>query len=149
MEDVNTPKKPRSHLKILIVIIIIITLGLMIYFVFLGNISDARDDNVSLSRVKQLSQDKPLVLYFWGSGCPYCTDQKPIIEDLEDDYKALNVTFYWFDSSKHSDLVDHYDISGVPTTIVLNKLGVEEKFTGYSGYNEISDAIDASILTYS
>ena len=149
MEEADTLKKPRNNWKILVIIIIIIGLGLMIYFVFLGNVAEARDDNVSLSRIKQESLESPLVLYFWSSGCPYCSDQKPIIEDLENDYKAQNVTFYWFDSGKHNDLVDHYDISGVPTTVVLNKSGIEEKFTGYSSYNKISDAIDASMLTYS
>ena len=46
------------------------------------------------NQVKDESKNNPVVLFFWGSNCPYCDDQKPIIEDLEKEYKNTGVSFY-------------------------------------------------------
>jgi thiol-disulfide isomerase/thioredoxin len=89
-----------------------------------------------------------VVLYFWSGGCGYCTEQKPIINELEDGFKNSNVTFYWLDYSKHKDLTDHYDVYGFPTTILVTKSGIHQKFVGYTEYDSIASEIKLAIDSY-
>jgi len=148
MNEIERPREEASNKKLLGIVLIIIGIGIIIYLVFIGLGSSGRDDNASKSDITRISQEQPVVLFFWGQGCAPCQEQKPVIEDLEDNYKGLNVTFYWFDASRHNDLTEHYDIYGVPTTIVLNQTGPVKTFVGFSDYNTISVAIDDAIKSY-
>ena len=145
--DKEKPKK-RSNRIPLAIVLISIGIAIFLYMYLIGFGSNSRDDDVSLNKIDQVSQDGPVVLFFWGEGCAPCTEQKPVMEDLEKDYNNENVTFYWFDSNKHGDLTDHYDIYGVPTTIILNQQGIIKKFEGFYDYDSISKYIDESITSY-
>jgi hypothetical protein len=68
--------------------------------------------------------------------------------NLENDYKGSNVTFYWFDATNHDDITNHYNVNGVPTTIILNQNGVYKKYVGKTDYSSIARSIDGSINTY-
>ena len=157
MEDINTGSNGsnssngssrNTNLKILGIVLIIVGIGLTFYFAFAGFGSDTRDDDLSLGQINDLRSEKPVVLYFWGSGCGSCEEQKPIIHELEDDYQARNVSFYWFDAGNHDDLTNEYNVRGVPTTVVLNQGGVVENFVGLAKYDDIAAAIEDSIESY-
>ena len=148
MADKDNETKPSSKWKVIGVVAVIIGIGLFIYLIYINSLPIGRDDDVSLSRVQSESQENTIVLFFWGAGCAPCTEQKPIISDLENDYKNSNVTFYWFDISKHKDLTDHYNVDAVPTTIVIDKSGVVDKFRGTTSYDSIADSIEEAILSY-
>lgn len=148
MNEIERKREEPSNKKLLAIVMIIIGIGIILYLVFIGFGSGGRDDNASKSDIARISQEQPVVLFFWGQGCAPCQEQKPVIEDLEDHYENLNVTFYWFDASRHNDLTDHYDIYGVPTTIVLNQTGSVKTFVGFSDYNSISAAIEDAIKSY-
>jgi len=143
----DVPKQKRN-LKVIGIIIAMIGIAIILYILFMSYGSNTRSDDASLNKINQESQENPVVLYFWSNGCYYCNQQEPIINDLEKDYKPSNVTFYWFDSAKNKDLTNHYDIYGYPTTLVLDKNGIVQKFVGYSDYSEISSGINEAIVTY-
>ena len=147
---IEIKKKPpyKNYIKVLAVIFIIIGIGVTLYLLF-GSVSDSRDDDASFNEIEQNAQANPVVLFFWGEGCSPCQEQKPIITDLEEDYKDSNVTFYWFKYSNHKDLTEHYDITGIPTTIVLNHSGRVKTFVGLDDYGAISTAINDAIQSYS
>ena len=134
-------------MKIIGICMVIIVIGIVLYFVFM-NMSSDRDDNVSLDDIEQETEYQPVVLYFWGDGCPACDEQKPIIDDLEKAFKDLEITFYWLKYSNHKELTEHYDITGVPTTIILDFTGSVDIFVGLTQLEEIEDAIDQATLSY-
>jgi thiol-disulfide isomerase/thioredoxin len=145
----NQPKKGKGNWKILGIIVATIGIVILIYIFTVGLGSTARDDDVSLSQIKTETNDNTIVLYFWSNSCVYCEQQKPIIKDLESEYKAENVTFYWLDVNNHDKISDEYDVYGVPVTIVLNQYGVVKKFTGYTDQDRIENAINDAISSYS
>ncbi len=141
-------QKPTTNFrKVIAIVIIIIVIGIILYLLF-GLGSNTRDDSVSLSEIENKAQEETVVLYFWGDGCIYCEQQKPVMEDIEDDYRGLNVTFYWLKYGNHNKITNHYNINGVPTTIVLNHSGRVKIFEGTSNYNSIALAIDEAIASY-
>lgn len=91
---------------------------------------------------------KPTILVFWASWCPHCQRELPVIQSIYKDLapKGLNVVGVSVDrsigdakgfTSSHSitfpnayagtdkggDMLDTYNISGIPTIYVLNKNG--------------------------
>ncbi len=149
MKDISNEPPKKGNLKIFGLVLVMIGIAIILYIMFINQGSDTRDDNVSLAKVQETSTENPVVLYFWSSNCGYCEEQKPIIEDLESEFSMSNVTFYWLDSSRHDDITDKYNIHGVPTTVVLNKDGVVKKFVGYTDLDNIENAIENSIDSYS
>ncbi len=147
-DDIETKAEKKRRGLIIGLVLIIIGIGVILYLVFIGFGSDMRDDHVSLNQVKDKSQEHTVVLFFWGAGCQPCKEQEPIIDDLEDDYKGANVTFYWLDAGKHDDLTRYYNINGVPTTIILNQTGMYKKFIGLTDYGVIAKSIDGAMSTY-
>ena len=149
MEEHNTEKEQKkSNWKIMGIIIATVGIILIIYIFAIGFGSNTRDDDVSLSKIEAKAEDGPVVLFFWGAGCSYCEQQKPVMNDLEDDYSGQNVTFYWLDVNNHDKISDEYDVYGVPTTVVLDKDGVEEKFVGFTEYDRIEKAINQALEAY-
>jgi thioredoxin 1 len=143
----KTEEKPRRNFKVLGIALVILGIGIILYLAFFGLGSNTRDDNASLTDINNEAKENPVVLYFWADGCPPCAEQKPIIKDLEDEYKG-NVTFYWFNYGNHGDLTSHYKILGTPTTIVINQSEKARKFTGLYDEDEIASAIDDALKTY-
>lgn len=148
MPEAGKKTTRKESVKVLGIAMVIIGIGIILYLLFIGIGSDARNDDVSLNQINQESQENPVILYFWSGGCSYCEYQKPIMKDLENDYKGSNVTFYWFDAGKNKDLTDHYNIQGYPTTVLLNKSGVQEKFVGYTEYEPLATEIEVAIDSY-
>jgi thioredoxin 1 len=144
----NDKSEKKKNRVIFGIVLIIIGIGIILYLVFIGFGSDMRDDDVSLNQVKDRSKENTVVLFFWGAGCQPCKEQEPIIDDLEDDYEGANVTFYWLDAGKHDDLTKHYNVNGVPTTIILNQNGVHKKYIGLTDYDAIAKSIEGAISTY-
>jgi thiol-disulfide isomerase/thioredoxin len=150
MNNANGKKdqNKKKNIKVIGIIIAMIGIAIILYLLFIGYGSNTRSDNVTINKIEQVSQENPVVLYFWSDGCYYCNEEKPIIEDLEKEYDTSNVTFYWIDSSKNRDLTSHYDVMGYPTTIVLDQNGIVKKYIGYYNYTDIATGIDDAIATY-
>lgn len=143
----KTDEKPSKNFKVLGIALVIIGIGIILYLVFFGIGSGARDDHASVTEINNQAKQNPVVLYFWADGCPPCAQQKPIIEDLEDEYEG-NVTFFWFNYGNHGDLTNHYEVLGTPTTIIINQSEKTRKFTGLYEEKEIAAAIDDALDTY-
>lgn len=88
-------------------------------------------------------KDKPIILHFWATWCPYCKKLQPKLVELKKKYKNSNVEIigisfnedegalpqdallsrgYTFLTAVNGDsIAQKYDVKGTPTTFFLNK----------------------------
>lgn len=57
------------------------------------------------------------ILYFYSDSCHWCQQQKPIVQELENE----GVKFKYMDVGENRDLINQYNISGTPTFIYGEK----------------------------
>ncbi len=74
------------------------------------------------------------VYFFWGDGCPYCAQEKPFLEELDQKHDDLEVKMYEVYNSRknqriYQNVADRYGVSarGVPATFIG-----KEHWTGYN-----------------
>ena len=75
------------------------------------------------------AQQKEVNLYFfWGQGCPHCSNEKPFLESLKIKYPQLRVYDFevWYNKENRDLLVEigkklNIEITGVPLTIINNQ----------------------------
>jgi len=112
-------------------------------------LADTYGDNVVLSELR----GKPVLLFFWATGCVYCEEQYPRIQgfhesyadsltvlsiNLGDDPQLINafmadrgLTFPCLVGT--SDMQSAYEITGVPHALVLDDEGLVS-FNNHPGY---------------
>ena len=124
-----------NHAKILIFGILIIFIASMTV-----PIAEASTEN-------NLENDKILIYFFWGTGCPFCEEQKLFLEELEQKYEG-KIEVKSFNARLNTELLldmgDKYEMepSGVPTTFIEERYWVG--FTPYIRV-QIEDYIEEKI----
>lgn len=103
--------------------------------------------------IAQLSADKPMLLYFWGSWCHFCEVVSPSIQQIMDngipvlgvalksgsaeEVKAyLQKQGYTFSSLNDPNGVisKQWDIQATPTILIIKKGKIINHTTGYTSY---------------
>ncbi|MCK4573212.1 MAG: TlpA family protein disulfide reductase [candidate division Zixibacteria bacterium] len=109
--------------------------------------------------------NKPVVLNFWGTWCPPCRKEIPDLIKVYEEYQPKGVEIIglavrdnagkvaqftrqqgmnWVMLMAEVDLVARYRVSGVPTTIFLDRQGNEiGRFIGPRDYETFRKAFDA------
>ena len=72
---------------------------------------------------------KPIVVDFWAPWCMPCRMTKPILEKLAGEYTA-KVDFLPIDADTSRDVLEHFQISGIPTVITFRNGEVAGRVTG-------------------
>lgn len=72
------------------------------------------------------------IKYFYSKFCPWCIKEEPILNRLVQDYGNL-VHIDWINTKKCAEMVDQYQISGVPTFV----FSLIDNRTEYSHYGFI------------
>lgn len=82
------------------------------------------NSNTNSSAVEN-SEGKTVVYFFWGEGCPHCAEQKPWLEELEEEHSDLEVKmFETYNNRENAQLFQEmaraYGIQarGVPATFI-------------------------------
>jgi thioredoxin 1 len=73
--------------------------------------------------------DKPIVVDFWATWCMPCRVTKPILEKLAGEY-AGKVDFLPIDADTSRDVLEHFQIIGIPTVLTFNGGTVVGRVTG-------------------
>ncbi|MGF1688313.1 protein disulfide oxidoreductase [Photobacterium japonica] len=97
-----------------------------------------------------LSQDEPVMLYFWGSWCSVCRFVSPAVNWLADDYRVITVALNSGDDRRLAAYLDHHDyrfttindqrgnimkawgFTAVPTVVIIEKGKVASVTTGFT-----------------
>lgn len=101
----------------------------------------------------QLAQDKPTILYFWGTWCGYCRYTSPAINDLaQEGYPVVSVALrsgsaqavadylaehqYRFTTvnDPQGELAEQWAVSVTPTIIILHNGKMDLATTGWTSY---------------
>lgn len=64
--------------------------------------------------------DKPVLLDFWADWCPPCKMLSPIIDELAEEYKD-KIKIAKIDTDADGELAQKFNISSIPTLVLLNK----------------------------
>ena len=88
---------------------------------------------------------KPSVYLFKADFCGHCANFIPTWDKLQQKYKGKNVDFITYDSDKHGDMMQKYNIMGFPTIMMeTNKNGLVE-FDDMRTIDKLSKFIDPNL----
>jgi len=78
--------------------------------------------------VKAQNQNKVIITFFWGDGCPHCAEEKPVLAHLAQQYPGVEIRAYeiWYIEENRVPLEKMakaygFEVSGVPTTFIGDK----------------------------
>lgn len=103
--------------------------------------------------IAQLSYDKPMLLYFWGSWCGFCSVTSPAVQQLKDDGVEVigvalrsgsdeEVNHYLQEKGYHFATINDPDgafsknwgIQATPTLLIIKNGEIINHTTGFSSY---------------
>jgi thioredoxin 1 len=77
---------------------------------------------------------------FYADWCGPCKTQDPILEDLEDEWTA--VEFEKINVDEEQDVANEYQVRSLPTLVVENDDGIVERFVGVTQREDLEDALE-------
>lgn len=92
------------------------------------------------------AQQRTVLYFFWGSGCPHCAAEKPFLEEMQEKYPDLEINSIEVSTQETAQLFTNmaqaYGTSagGIPMTFVG-----EEYFVGYGNYENSGAFIEEAI----
>ena len=87
--------------------------------------------------------DKPIVVDFWAPWCVPCRATKPVLEKLAAEFES-GVTFLPVNADDSRDVLEHFQVIGIPTVLTLRGGQVVGRVTGAqgeAGYRAMFDAL--------
>ncbi|WP_413677250.1 thioredoxin domain-containing protein [Prochlorococcus sp. MIT 0916] len=92
----------------------------------------------SLLPEQALSNGKPTVIEFYADWCEACKEMAPEMKDFKKQTaNKINIVLLNVDNSRWRDLIDKYDVNGIPKLTFFNDKG---EFKGFSlGVRKISE----------
>ncbi|MFO7637922.1 MAG: thioredoxin family protein [bacterium] len=85
----------------------------------------------------------PVLYDFWATWCPPCRQQKPIIEELKEEYAGV-VDIIAVDVDEQGEMAKQYDIKVIPTLVMLDAGGSEvERLTGLTQKDKLVERFRA------
>ncbi len=84
------------------------------------------------------------IVYFTADWCRYCDKLKPILYRLMDDYEQ-NLPIYSVDLDENPSLGNQYDVSGIPTVLLIKNGQVQKKYVGLRSEKTYRKAIEKYI----
>lgn len=92
------------------------------------NIETEEEEETSMVPEDFLDGEKVVIYFFWGDGCPYCENQKDVLEDWSQEYPNIEIKDYeTWNNSENRDFLENlaasYGVSvkGVPMTFIGDK----------------------------
>lgn len=83
------------------------------------------------------------VLEFHAAWCGPCKQQRPIVDDLDEEYG--DVTFSYVDIEEDTDIAREYDVQTVPTLVILHDEIEQARLTGFQQRETIEAQLTALV----
>ncbi|MGF1582160.1 MAG: thioredoxin family protein [Gemmataceae bacterium] len=88
-------------------------------------------------RKEVLESEVPVLVHFWGPGCPPCRAMEPYIETLANDFKVCKAN-----TAKNHALAAHYGVSAVPTLMIFQEGEVVFRHVGLLSEAELRSEME-------
>ena len=69
---------------------------------------------------KVMRSTKPVIIDIWATWCGPCRIFSPVIDEVSKEFES-KATFYKLDADQNQDIVQKYDIMGIPTVLLFEK----------------------------
>ncbi len=91
-----------------------------------------------------LGADVPVLVDFWAEWCMPCKMLAPTIDQLAEEFQG-KAKVGKVDTDAHKNLAVNYEISAIPTVVLLKGGQIVQKFVGMTGKDELAAAINAAV----
>ncbi|MDR1754029.1 MAG: thioredoxin [Eubacterium sp.] len=88
-----------------------------------------------------LKSKKKVLIDFWAPWCGPCRIQGPIVEEFSKEHKKYKVCSLNVD--ENNELAEAFEISGIPTIVVIEKGEIIEKAVGVQGKEALIEMMEA------
>jgi thioredoxin 1 len=78
---------------------------------------------------------------FYADWCGPCKTQDPILDEMEEDW-GDHVSFEKIDVDEQQDVANEYQVRSIPTIVVENDDGVQERFVGVTQRDQLEEALE-------
>ena len=152
MDSGNANKDLGSLQKISLVLISLFLVVFLFFFRsgFKANIILDQLANNSLEPEIALLNGNPTVFEFYADWCEACKEMAPDIFEAEKIYsKKIDVVLLNVENPRWVDLIDKYDVNGIPKLIFFDEAGTYKGFSlGIRKYSEINEIFNALITNF-
>ncbi len=150
MIDNTSSDKDLSILQKYSLVFISIVLVILLLFLRNGLKPNAMLDQLaknSLLPEQALSNGKPTVFEFYADWCEACKEMAPdMIEAKKQNSNKVDVVLLNVENSRWIDLIDEYNVNGIPQLTFFDDKGVFQGFSlGVRKYSELNDIFLALI----
>ena len=150
MTDTTNINKDLSFFQKYFLVFLSIFLVLSLFFLRNGFKANAMLDKLakdSLLPEKALSNGRPTVLEFYADWCEACKEMAPdMIEVKKQTSNKVDVVLLNVDNSRWLDLIEQYDVNGIPQLNFFDDKGESKGFSlGVRKYSELNQIFLALI----
>lgn len=100
-------------------------------------------NKISEKDFKELLNDDLTVVDFSASWCGPCKMLAPVIDEISKEYE--NIKFYNLDVDECDELVEKYNISSVPTIIILKNKEEIDREIGFKTKDDLTEMLNKHI----
>ena len=148
--DANNDDKGLSIFQKYFLVFLSIVLVISLLFLRNGFKANAMLDELAKSSLlpeKALSNGKPTVFEFYADWCQACKEMAPdMIKLKKQTSNKLDVVLLNVDNSRWTDLIDKYDVNGIPKLTFFDDKGEFKGFSlGVRKYSELNEIFLALI----
>lgn len=87
-------------------------------------------------------EDKPVLVLFGAERCVHCKALHPVLEEaLKEEYDGAYEIRY-VDVDANQDLVDTYNVGGIPVVVIFRNGKEVLRFNGEMDYDDLCDILD-------
>jgi len=91
-----------------------------------------------------LQASEPVLVDFWGPGCPPCLQMAPIVDELAEE-NAGKVKVVKLNVAEGQSTAGGYGISGIPTFMIFKGGEVVDRYIGFQPKERLQKAIDEAL----
>ena len=150
MIDTTNSDKELSIFQKYFLVFLSICLVISLFFIRNGFKANSMLDELaknSLLPENALSNGKPTVLEFYADWCEACKEMAPDMVDAKrQNANKVDIVLLNVDNSRWNDLIEKYDVNGIPKLAFFNEKGEFRGFSlGVRKYNELNEIFFALI----
>ena len=144
MIDTTNADKDLSFFQKYFLVFLSISLVISLFFLSNGFKANEMLDQLaknSLLPEQALSNGRPTVIEFYADWCESCKEMAPdMIDAKKQNENKVDIVLLNVDNSRWIDLIEQYDVNGIPKLIFFDDKGVMKGFSlGVRKYNELNE----------